>query len=185
MRGTTGSWLGAGLLAIAPVLSAAEPGGVRVNATAPPEVREWDVRIEQLAREGALQLERSEADTMLPGRRHQRLSQLHKGVKVEGGQLVRQVGDTGEVLSVFGTYFDGIGVDVVPAIGAAAARGAVQDRIGKDGPILTEPELTLTALDGGDFSLAYTLVAGGERGPSAVGAYSVPQRAKAAHRGLP
>jgi bacillolysin len=164
MRSSAGGRLGACLLAIAPGVFAAEPGGVRVNATAPAEVREWDVRIEQLMRQGALRLERSEADTMLPGRRHQRLSQLHKGVKVEGGQLVRQVGETGEVLSVFGTWFEGVDVDVVPAIGAAAARAAVEDKLGRDAAILAEPELTLTTLDKGAFSLAYTLVAGGAPG---------------------
>jgi bacillolysin len=164
MRSRTGSWLVPCLLAIAPAAFAAEPGGVRVNATAPREVREWDVRIEQLTRQGALRLERSDADTMLPGRRHQRLSQFHRGVGVEGGQLVRQVGETGEVLSVFGTLFEGIDADVVPATGAAAARGAVLDRLGKDAAILAEPELTLTARGRDSFVLAYTLVAGGASG---------------------
>jgi Zn-dependent metalloprotease len=164
MRSGARPWLGAWLLVMASGVFAAEPAGVRVNATAPAEVREWDARIEQLGRQGALQLERSDVDTMLPGRRHQRLSQLHKGVKVEGGQLVRQVGETGEVLSVFGTFFEGIATDVVPATSAAAARGAVLDKLGKDAAILAEPVLTLTTLGKDSFVLAYTLVAGGAPG---------------------
>ena len=122
MRSRTLSWLAGSLLVVAPGLFAADPRGARVNASAPNEVREWDSRIEQLARQGALRLERTEEDTLLPGRRHQRLAQLHKGVKVEGGQLVRQVGETGEVLSVFGTFFEGISLDVTPAITAAQAQ---------------------------------------------------------------
>ncbi len=161
MRSSTG-WLGACVLAMGPgALAAAESGGVSVNATAPAEVREWDGRIERLAREGALQLVRSEEDTMLPGRRHQRLAQIHKGVGVEGGQLVRQMGETGEVLSVFGTFFEGIDVAVAPAIGAAAARGAVLDRVGKDAVLLSDPELTIMPLEKDFYALAYAVVAAG------------------------
>jgi bacillolysin/thermolysin len=160
MSRTSWPWLVSGFLGAASALSGAEPGGVRVNASTVPEVREWDSRIEQLARQGSLRLDRSEEDTMLPGRRHQRLAQFHKGVKVEGGQLVRQVGETGEVLSVFGTFFEGIALDVTPTITAAAARGAVAAKLGSEAAILTDPELTVVSLEKDAYVLAWTLVAG-------------------------
>lgn len=155
------SWLAGGLLVVAPSLFAGDPGGVRVNASTPNEVREWDARIEQLVRQGALRLERTEEDTLLPGRRHQRLDQVHKGVRVEGGQLVRQVGETGEVLSVFGTFFDGMALDVTPAMTTAQARGAVAARIGRDGTILSGPDLTILPTEKNAYVLVYSLVAGG------------------------
>ncbi len=163
MRRGSWPWLLSGFLGVAPGLFAAEPGGVRVNASTAAEVREWDSRIEQLARQGSLRLDRSEEDTMLPGRRHQRLAQFHKGIKVEGGQLVRQVGDTGEVLSIFGTFFEGIDLDVTPAIAAPTARGAVEAKLGSGAAILAGPELTIIALDKDAYLLAYTLVAGSGR----------------------
>jgi bacillolysin len=159
MRTGTSSALVVGLLGIAASVVAAEPGGVRVHASAAAEVRQWDARIEQLARQGALAPLRVEEDTMLPGRRHQRLAQVYKGVMVEGGQLVRQLGETGDVLTVFGTFFEGIQIDASPAIGPSAARTAVVAKVGRTAAILAEPELVIVALED-RFVLAYVVVAG-------------------------
>ena len=49
MRTATRFALAVGFLASAGGLGAAEPGGVRVHASAAYEVREWDTRIELLA----------------------------------------------------------------------------------------------------------------------------------------
>jgi bacillolysin len=123
-------------------------------------VREWDARIAELARQGALAPLRVEEDTMLPGRRHQRLAQVYKGVAVDGGQLVRQVGERGEALTVFGTFFEGIQVDVSPAISPSAARAAVVAKVGRAAALLADPELVIVPLDKESFVLAYLVVAG-------------------------
>src|SRR5215468_7214259 len=103
MRGKSW-WLAPGVLLLSAPGLAADPGGVHVSASAPAEVRAWDERIELLARQGALQLQRTEEDTLLPGRRHQRLVQLYQGVPVEGGELVRQMDERGDAVSVFGRF---------------------------------------------------------------------------------
>ena len=50
---------------------------------------------------------------MLGGREHERLDQYHQGVRVFGGELVRQA-DGGQTVSVFGALYAGIGLDVEP-----------------------------------------------------------------------
>ncbi len=164
MHGGSTSWIAGALLVAGPALFAADPGGVRVTATDPPEVRAWDERIETLRREGALRPERTEADVTFPGRRHQRLDQFHRGVRVEGGELVRQVGETGEALTVFGRLFEGIGIDVAPAITPDQVRDGVRARVGRDGAILSSPELVILPTGEGAFALAYAVVAGSGRG---------------------
>lgn len=161
MRGRRLSWLAAGSIALASAGFAAEPGGIRVSASAPDEVRAWDNRIDQLARQGALRLERTEEDTMLPGRRHQRLVQLYKGVPVEGAELVRQTGERGEALSVFGRFYEGIALDVTPTQSVAQVRGVVTAKIGRDAAVFAGPSLAVLPEESGGFRLVYTVVAGG------------------------
>ena len=45
------------------------------------------------------------------------------------------------VVSVFGTFFEGMATDAVPGIGAATARAAALAKAGKDAVVLGEPEL--------------------------------------------
>jgi bacillolysin len=159
MRGK-GWWLATGVLAFAAPVRAADPGGIHVSASAPADVRAWDDRIEALAREGSLRLERTEDDTLLPGRRHQRLVQLYKGVPVEGAELVRQKSETGEALSVFGRFYEAIALDVAPTQSVAQARGVVTARIGSEAAVFAGPSLAILPEDGGSFRLVYTVVAG-------------------------
>ena len=54
---------------------------------------------------------RTQADTLVPGRRHTRLAQLHRGVPVLGAEMVVQE-DGARTVSVLGSLFEGIDVDV-------------------------------------------------------------------------
>ena len=61
----------------------------RVGATAGEALGDWTARVERLLAAGELAPRLVREDTMIAGRRHERLQQLHHGVPVFGGELVR------------------------------------------------------------------------------------------------
>ena len=154
MRSTTAvaASLGAALLAI-PVL-AAEPRAVRIAATAANDLAPWDGRIEALVKSGELQLRQLREDTLIPGRQHERLAQFYRGVPVFGGEVVRQT-DGRTTVSVFGTFYEGIALEVAPRLSAEDARRLVQDLSGETLGPSRMPELMVYPRDQGGYVLAY------------------------------
>jgi thermolysin len=128
-----------------------------VSASAASELSGWDDRMAGMLREGALRVRQVREDTLLRGRTHERLTQLHRGVPVFGGELVRQTGPSGETVSVFGTIYEGIEVDPTPLLSPAQVEALVEKRglvpFGSEGA----PELTVLPLDSGGYSLTYRL----------------------------
>jgi hypothetical protein len=53
-------------------------------------LRSWDATVDAMRRSGELVLSRSRADTVLPGRTHERYEQYVNGVRVVGGEVTRQ-----------------------------------------------------------------------------------------------
>jgi bacillolysin len=139
--------------------AAAEPR--RVAAAAAPETRAWEARIEALVREGGLALRTVRDDTLMPERQHVRYAQLYKGVPVVGGDLVAQLSGA-DMVSVFGTLYDGIAVDAVPAFSADHALDIISRLSGQ--PLGHRPELVVLPQATG-FALVYTLpvFTGGDR----------------------
>lgn len=147
------------LLAVAllPVLlgssAAAEP--LRIGATAVAETRGWSARIEAMERAGELGLGRLRTDTLLPGRQHVRYAQLYKGVAVIGGDLVVQ-SDGPDVVSVFGTLYEGISLDAEPAFDADRAMDIVARLSGQALGPRPAAELGVLPLSTGGFALVYS-----------------------------
>ena len=142
-------------LALVPAVHADE-GVTRVQAMTVREAGIWDARIQALVGSGELHLRQVRADTMLPGRRHERFAQVYRGVRVFGGELVRQT-DAAGVVSVFGTFYEGIAVDVRPTLSAPGARALVE---APDAPgFLTahDPELVVLPEAGGGYALCWRL----------------------------
>jgi len=109
-----------------------------------------------MVRDGQLRSRGEEADLMLEGRSHERLDQYHQGVRVFGGELVRQA-DRGQTVSVFGSVHTGIRVDVEPALSPQDAARIVADVAGAAaGPDLA-PELVVLPRDEGGYVLTYRL----------------------------
>jgi thermolysin len=123
----------------------------QVAAVQPAEVRAWDARIEAMVKEGALALRRADEDPLVPGRRHERLAQVHQGVRVQGGELVRQ-SDAAGTVSIFGTVYEGIAIDVTPRLRARDALAIVEKRAGVT--LGREPELVVLP-QGDGFALAW------------------------------
>jgi Zn-dependent metalloprotease len=139
---------------------AAEPRRVAAAATA--ETRAWAARIEGLVRDGGLALRTVRDDTLLPDRQHARYEQRYKGVPVVGGDLAVQISGA-DVVSVFGTLYDGIDIDAVPAFSADRAIERIARLSGQ--PLGNPPELVVLPQPAGGFALVYTLpvFTGGDR----------------------
>jgi len=131
-------------------------GARAVTATAGRDVRAWDAQISRMVRDGQLRSRGEQADLILEGRSHERLDQFHQGVRVFGGELVRQA-DGGQTVSVFGSVYTGIRIDTDPALSPQDAATIVAALAGAAiGPDLA-PELVVLPRDEGGYALTYRL----------------------------
>ena len=83
------------------------PRGVVIAARSAAELRDWDRRVDRMLRGGELRVRQTREDPLVPGRTHQRADQYHRGVRVFGGDIARQLRG-GATESVFGTVYEGI-----------------------------------------------------------------------------
>jgi thermolysin len=143
----------AGAILAAPV-ARSEEQAIQVMALSGEAVRSWSDRVDRLLASGDLRVRLARDDTMIPGRRHERLAQLHRGVPVFGGELVRQA-DLSGTLTVFGTYHDGIGVGVTPRLSPREVEGLLARRGGRPFGARGGPELVVLPLEGRGYRLAY------------------------------
>ena len=156
------SWLCACAAAAIPAVVAAGERAARVAASSAEAVREWGGRVERLVASGDLAVRLTRDDTMIPGRRHERLAQLHRAVPVFGGELVRQ-SDAAGTLSVFGTLYEGIDVGVTPRLRPADAEAILAARGGAPFGRRGGPDLVVLPLEAGGYRLAYRIRAFFER----------------------
>ncbi len=139
-----------------PVVAAAGEPSARVAASSGAPLREWSSRVDGLLASGDLAVRLVRDDTMIPGRRHERLAQLHRGVPVFGGEIARQ-SDASGALTVFGTLYEGIDVDVRPRLSPAEAEARLAARGGRPFGPRGAPELVVLPLEGGGYRLAYRI----------------------------
>ncbi len=137
-----------------PAVATTGERSARVEASSGAALREWSGRVDRLLASGELAVRLTRDDTMIPGRRHERLAQLHRGVPVFGGELTRQ-SDASGTLTVFGTLYEGIDVDVAPRLGPADAEARLAARGGRPFGSRGGPELVVLPLEGGGYRLAY------------------------------
>jgi hypothetical protein len=108
--------------------SAQGAAGVRaVSATAARDVREWDTQITRMLRDDQIRSRAEDADPLVEGRTVERLDQYHRGVRVFGGELVRQA-EGGQTVSVFGALYAGIRIDVDPTVGPSDVTDIIEER---------------------------------------------------------
>lgn len=125
-------------------------------------LREWDRRLTADIRSGDLRQRSVRPDTMIEGRSHERYDQYYRGVRVYGADLARQRNTLGQTLSVFGTVYDNIDVDTVPALAQADAKRRIETLGGAPLGESRQPELVVFPLDGDvapggpRFALAWT-----------------------------
>jgi bacillolysin len=113
-----------------------------------------DALVSRMLRSDDLRVRLDRDDTLIVGRHIEQLTQYYKGARVWGGDVARQRdGDT--AVSVFGSIYQGIDLDVTPLLG----RDAAAARLLSQGSSLLvpdrEPELVVLPEDGGTFRLVW------------------------------
>jgi Zn-dependent metalloprotease len=94
------------------------------------DAAQWAARVDTMLHDGVLDIAAVQADTMIPGRVHQRLDQRYEGLPVFGGQLIRQMAGNA-VVSVAGRMFENVALPTVkPAIDADKAREIAERNLG-------------------------------------------------------
>ncbi len=142
------------IVASAQLWAAPHPALQRIGARSMTELRQWDARVDRMIRNGDLRVRSVVDDFAVPGRTHERADQYYKGVKVFGGDITRELAG-GQTLSIYGTIYSPIDVDVTPAITAADAVRVLKDLTGVQLGERRLPELTILPLDRGRFALAW------------------------------
>ena len=136
---------------------------LQIAATAPAERDSWAARAEEMVRAGTLRPRRAQADTLVPGRIHTRLMQLHRGVPVLGAEVVVQE-EAGRTISVLGTLFEGIDAPAEPVLTPDEALDVVERATGALLGLSRVGPLAIVPLPDGSFRLAYPVraLAGGD-----------------------
>jgi bacillolysin len=120
--------------------------------------REWDDRIVAMSRGRELRLRTVQTDTLVPGRRHERLDQYYRGVRVVGGEAVRET-DASGTLSLTADLYAGIGLDTTPAVSADDAVRVFMRETGARTAPRSVPELVVLPRDDNSYVLAWRLSA--------------------------
>src|SRR5262245_5384348 len=141
-----------GLLTPTLALAQPRPMAVAAGAATPGELRAWDQQVDQMLRSRELRVRETRTDTLLPGRRHERLDQFVRGVRIVGGDITRQIASDGTV-SVFGMLHQGLDLDVTPALSAERAREAIDQAVSGE-PFGEAAELVVLPLSDG-YHLSY------------------------------
>jgi len=144
--------------AVAILSAQSPPAAVVTELTVTPEaagaLRDWDDRVNGLLRTGELVRRTVRTDTILPDRINERLDQYVNGVRVFGGELVRQT-RRGVTESLFGTVYDAIRVGTVPTLSEDDARAKFAALSGAELPADRILELTILPKDDGGYSLTW------------------------------
>ena len=121
-------------------------------------LREWDDRLIARERARELRLRRRQADTLMPGRVHERLDQYYRGVPVFGGEAVRETGG-GVTLSVTASIYSGVRIDTTPSLsGADAIRVFMRETGVRAGPAVAA-QLMILPREDSSYALAYRVSA--------------------------
>jgi Zn-dependent metalloprotease len=116
-------------------------------------MRDSDNLVDRMVRAGELRVRLERNDTLVAGHRIEQLEQYYRGSRVWGGDVTRQLDGTSTV-SLFGTVYQGIDVEVTPAL----SRESASESLGRLGTLLSpasEPALVILPADGGAFKLAW------------------------------
>lgn len=159
------------LAAPAPVATQIPSRGVRIHAAAQSlaetetdaaalaTLRAWVSQVTALVRDGELVRDSPVPDPLVPGRSHERLRQMHRGVPVVGADIARQLNGFGQTESMFGVYYPNIEVDPTPRLTSGDATRLLARAGGADPAVRSiddAPALAVLPLDDGRFALAWS-----------------------------
>jgi Fungalysin/Thermolysin Propeptide Motif len=131
----------------------AQGGREAIEANERRALSEWDGRIAQMIRRGELKLREDQPSE--DGTHHDEwYQQLHKGVRVEGGDVWRQTAG-GKTTALEGTIFTGITVNPVPKLTRDEALAALQALTPDGAGPSLPPELIVLPRPDGSYVLVY------------------------------
>lgn len=113
-------------------------------------------RADAMLSAGELDIAVLQEDTMMPGRAHERLAQFYQGLPVFDAQVVRQM-DGRSVISIMGRLYDGIDLDVNPAIAPDQANALALAAAPLGAQIHGATTLGVLAVPDGGYRLAYRM----------------------------
>jgi len=131
-------------------------GRLTIRTESTNERRAWTSRVDSMLRNGELRVRQTREDPMVPGRTHERSDQYHRGVRVFGADVARQLRD-GATESIFGTIYEGITVDPNPSIDEDRARELLGARLAVNIDAGTPAELVILPLDAGGYALTWRI----------------------------
>jgi Zn-dependent metalloprotease len=146
---------------------ASAPGNERLLAASGRTLREWDDRVASLERDRQMRLRVVQTDSILPGRQHERLDQYYRGVRVVGGEVVRET-DGQVTLSVTASVYSGIRIDTDPTLSPADASRVFARETGAASVPRDTPELVILPKADNSYVLAYRVSAFVEHGQPVV-----------------
>jgi thermolysin len=129
---------------------------IGLQAVGGADLRAWDAQVDRMVRGGQLEVRLERQDTMMPGRKHLRFTQLVNGVPVYGADVARQIDETGLTVSLFGTVFEGIDISTDPGIDTDRAAAIVAADSGAALGAGRLPRLAILPRQGGTYQLVYT-----------------------------
>jgi thermolysin len=134
-------------------------GAERIVPDSIGRLRAWDRTIDRMLSRGELRLRSLREDAVVPGRSHERADQFHRGVRVWGGDVARQLAG-GQTVSIFGMIHAGIDIDTNPALTPAEAKTAIERLAAVTVDASRVPELVVLPQTDGEgparYRLAYT-----------------------------
>ena len=134
------------LLGSTPAAEAAPQSRV-ARAVASEDLATWSATIGMMTQRAELHVRQIREDNLIEGRVHSRLAQFYNNVPVFGGELAVQSDDRGHPLTVFGTLYQDLDIDVAPALSADQARSCVERLGGSPWGSQGEPVLTILPKD--------------------------------------
>ncbi len=121
------------------------------------QLRAWDGQVDRLVRSGELVRDRVQTDTVLTdGRVHERHAQYFRGVRVFGGDVVRQQRN-GLTESIFGMLHGGIDISTDPSIAEDDAVALFGKLAAGDLRTDIHPELVVLPTDDGAYALTWRM----------------------------
>ena len=138
----------------AQTLDGSASGRITLTATTQIAVAESNTLIARMMQAGELRSVRVVDDRQIRGRQTQTLQQIYRGIPVEGGSVTLQrTGST--TVSVFGTLFNNISIDVTPAIAAIDAARIIEKAADASIAFGASPTLVVVPSPVGTFALTY------------------------------
>ena len=113
-------------------------------------------RVDTMLGAGQLDIAVLQEDTMIPGRVHERLAQYYQGLPVFDAQVVRQM-DGRSVISIMGRLYDGLELDVNPAIAPHRATEVALAAAPPGAHVHGETMLGVLPVPDGGYRLAYRM----------------------------